>query len=151
MKQILLVLALCLLGACNTPETVLNEAAPGGQSPTDSASPDAEAPAAEVLKSGSFQNGAHEVSGEATVLQVDSERSVHLENFKSVNGPELHLYLVKNTQGEAKLGYLDLGLLKSTQGNQNYALSADIDLSEYHSLSVWCQPFGVNFGFASLK
>ncbi|MGH9531728.1 MAG: DM13 domain-containing protein, partial [Terriglobales bacterium] len=49
-----------------------------------------------------------------------------------------------------KAGFVDLGALKGNQGDQNYDLPKDLDLSKYQSVSVWCKRFGVNFATAPL-
>ena len=41
--------------------------------------------------------------------------------------------------------------LKGNQGNQNYELPADIDLSQYKSVAVWCRAFNIVFGYAALQ
>lgn len=43
-------------------------------------------------------------------------------------------------------GSLDLGRLKGNQGDQNYELAADIDLSQYTSIVIWCDRFDSAFG-----
>ena len=48
-------------------------------------------------------------------------------------------------------GYLDLGPLKGNRGNQNYEIPADVDLSEYGSVVIYCQPFHVIFATAPLN
>jgi hypothetical protein len=46
---------------------------------------------------------------------------------------------------------IDLGSIKGNVGDQNYTLSHDLDLSKYHTVSIWCKRFAVNFGAAPLK
>jgi hypothetical protein len=46
---------------------------------------------------------------------------------------------------------VNLGRLKGNQGNQNYRIPADVDLSRYTSVSIWCDRFNVSFGAAELK
>jgi hypothetical protein len=48
-------------------------------------------------------------------------------------------------------GYIDLGVLKGNQGDQNYEIPDTIDLSKYNGVSIWCKRFAVNFGGASLQ
>ncbi|MGH1489794.1 MAG: DM13 domain-containing protein, partial [Acidimicrobiales bacterium] len=35
-------------------------------------------------------------------------------------------------------------------GDQNYEISADVDLSTFGTVQVWCKRFGVEFGSATL-
>ena len=56
-------------------------------------------------------------------------------------------------QGEAaakQAGFVDLGALKGNIGDQNYDVPADLDLSRYRAVSIWCRRFSVNFGAAPL-
>ena len=47
--------------------------------------------------------------------------------------------------------YLDLGSLKGNIGDQNYAIPARIDLSEYGSVVIYCVPFRAIFAIAPLS
>jgi len=40
--------------------------------------------------------------------------------------------------------------LKGNVGDQNYDVPADLDLSRYRAVSIWCRCFSVNFGAAPL-
>jgi hypothetical protein len=47
-------------------------------------------------------------------------------------------------------GFFHVGALKGTEGDQNYELPPDLNLDEYHSVTIWCRRFGVNFATAPL-
>jgi hypothetical protein len=47
--------------------------------------------------------------------------------------------------------YVDLGALKGNVGNQNYAIPADVDLTDLSSVTIWCDRFNVSFGAAELR
>ena len=71
------------------------------------------------------------------------------------NGPDLHVILTPHpnpmSQADVKTaGYNDLGKLKGNIGNQNYPISADVDLSAGGSVVIYCLPFHVIFSVASL-
>ena len=110
------------------------------------------------VASGSFRDGDsfHKGSGKAGIYQVDGGTFVlRFEDFNVTNGPDLHVYLVKNTDpvtsGDVNDGgYLDLGSIKGNQGAQNYPIPVGTDLSQYHSVVIYCQPFHVVFSVASL-
>ena len=77
-------------------------------------------------------------------------------NFRTSNGPNVHVYLVaaddaKDNETVQRAGFIDLGPIKGNIGDQNYALASDVDLSKYRAVSIWCQRFSVNFGAAPLK
>lgn len=104
-----------------------------------------------VELSGGFQgagDGIHNASGKATVLYLEDGSSVlRLENFRVTNGPDLYVYL--STDKNAS-DYVDLGRLKASSGNQNYELPANVDLSKYDNVIIWCKSFSVYFGGAEL-
>lgn len=94
----------------------------------------------------------HQGSGTATIFQQGDNKVLRFENFESTNGPDLHVLLVENVGGSssAELGeYVDLGSLKGNIGNQNYEIPADVDLSKYSGVMIYCMPFHVVFSTAS--
>ena len=102
-----------------------------------------------VLVQGSLiGNMNYTVSGTAQVIEDNGSRSVRLENFSSSNGPDLKVYLSKDANASS---FINLGNLKSTNGNQNYAITGTVTISEYKYVLIWCQQFGVLFGSAQLK
>jgi hypothetical protein len=85
----------------------------------------------------------------------DGARMLRFTNFRTSNGPNVHVYLVaaddaKDNETVQRAGFIDLGPIKGNIGDQNYALASDVDLSKYRAVSIWCQRFSVNFGAASL-
>ena len=110
-----------------------------------------------ILFKGEFYNIAHEGVGSATIYQLaDGSRILRFENFEVLNGPDLHVYLapqdpVLDTVGVELEGSIDLGELKGNIGDQNYELPTELDLSQFHSVIIWCQPFRVPFNAAPLR
>lgn len=90
----------------------------------------------------------HQGSGTATIYQQGATRVLRLENFSSTNGPDLHVLLVEKVDGADMGAYVDLGKLKGNVGNQNYDIPADVDLSKYRGVMIYCQPFHVVFSTA---
>ena len=88
------------------------------------------------------------VNGKALILLQNGTYSIALENFAAGNGPDLHLYLSKQIQPS---NIVDLGKLKSTNGNQVYALTSNLDFTEYKYALIYCQQYSVLFGSAELK
>jgi hypothetical protein len=117
-------------------------------------SPDVSAP--KELASGMFKGYAHETQGDAGIYQVNGKRVLRLTNFKTSNGPDVHVYLVAapDAQDDAtvkKAGFIDLGSMKGNMGDQNYDVPESIDLGKYQAVTIWCARFNVNFGTAALK
>jgi hypothetical protein len=109
---------------------------------------------AALVSQGAFFSYAHETSGKAELLSVGDKNVLRLSGFRTSNGPAVRVYLVRATDPSdmnvKEKGFLDLGPIKGNLGDQNYELPADVDLSQYGAVSIWCARFGVNFGGASL-
>jgi hypothetical protein len=116
----------------------------------------ASAPTFPTLRRGRFRSGAHETTGRATVHDLGGGKHVlRLTEFSTSNGPDVHVYLVAAADITADddvkhADVVDLGVIKGNRGDQNYELPADVDLSKYESVSIWCKRFSVNFGSAAL-
>lgn len=109
------------------------------------------------LASGSFHGAAHETKGIATIYQLpDGTRTLRLTQFETSNGPEVQVYLgvapdAKDNETVTKAGFVTLGPMKGNIGDQNYDIPAGVELGKYHSVTIWCHRFGVNFGTAPLQ
>ena len=90
----------------------------------------------------------HPASGTARIVEVDDKTYIRYENFKTINGPDLYVYLA--TDLEAK-EFVNLGTLKATEGNVNYEIPAGTDISKYRYTLVWCKAFGVLFNYADIS
>jgi Electron transfer DM13 len=94
-------------------------------------------------------DGIHNVEGKAKILTLtDGSQILRLEDFRSTNGPDLHVYLSTDKQAS---DFIDLGRLKANIGNQNYPIPANTDFNKYKYVLIWCQPFSVLFGSAQLS
>lgn len=109
-----------------------------------------------VLGKGMFHNGEHDTSGMATIYQLgDNKNVLRLSDFTTSNGPDVHVLLVENKDVMKSSDVMiekavDLGSIKGNMGNQNYDTPANIDVSKYHSVVIWCKRFHVSFGAAPL-
>ena len=109
-----------------------------------------------AILSGEFRSVAHETSGTATIYTLpDGTRTLRLSTFETSNGPDVRVYLVAapdapDNESVTQAGYVELGVLKGNIGDQNYVVPADLDLSRYRAVSIWCKRFSVNFGVAPL-
>ncbi len=90
----------------------------------------------------------HPASGSVSVLKTDTETFLRYENFKTINGPDLKVYLATDLEAAT---FIDLGRLKATDGNVTYTIPPGTDLTEYHYALVWCEQFGVLFNSANLQ
>ena len=106
-------------------------------------------PSAAVTSRADFKPQAHEVSGTAVLLKnPDGSKTLRFENFSTVNGPNLHVYLASDLSAS---DYIDLGPITATKGNANYSVPAGTDLNKYRLALVWCVPFKVLFSYAVLS
>jgi len=103
---------------------------------------------ATILSTAYFKPHDHDVEGKALLIDDNGKKIVRFEDFDTVNGPELHVYL--STDLDAK-DYIDLGEIKATRGNVNYDVPMGIDVNKYNKVLVWCEPFSVLFSYAELE
>ena len=109
-----------------------------------------------VLAEGEFVSQEHDTSGTASVLELpDGSRVLRLAGFSTSDGPDVHVWLSDATAGGDWGSYDDgryvaLGEIKATDGNHNYVIPADADLTGLRSAVIWCDRFNVAFGSAAL-
>ena len=101
-----------------------------------------------VMLAGEFAPSAHEVSGKALIIDTPEGKVLRFEDFETVNGPDLFIYLSSDLNNN---DFVNLGEIKATKGNVNYLLPEDIDLEKYNKVLVWCRAFRVLFSYAELK
>jgi len=100
-----------------------------------------------LVKSGDFEGLAgHNAEGLAKIIQVNDMTFLRFEDFQVTNGPDLRVYITPD--GDVKKG-IHLEKLKGSKGSQNYELIG-IDIEQYNTVVIYCQPFGVYFGQAEL-
>jgi hypothetical protein len=90
----------------------------------------------------------HRTSGTATLVIEGDMRTLEFENFETLGGPDLYVYL---STDKSASDYLDLGKLDKFQGDQSYEIANSVDIAKYDNVLVWCKAFGVLFGSAKLS
>ena len=114
---------------------------------------------AKTLETGTFHGKVHQTSGRATVYQEEDGKLVlRLTNFRTSNGPDVHVILVATKDAEDNANFLksgtervELGSLKGNEGDQNYDIPGGTDLSKFQTVSIYCERFNANFGAAPLE
>lgn len=91
--------------------------------------------------------GGETVSGSAKIITNDGKHSLVLDDFKTNNGPDLHVYLSKESTPK---DFIDLGLLKSVSGTQVYPITGMPDFTKYKYALIHCQQYNHLFGSALL-
>jgi hypothetical protein len=102
----------------------------------------------EPLFIGSFTDTpGHPGQGTVAVYQTETNQILRLTDFNSTAGPDLFVYLATD---ENATDFINLGLLKSTSGDQNYDVPAGTNIEDYPYVLVWCKRFGVLFMKATI-
>jgi len=128
-------------------EMVMDEAAKSQNSVSEGMDMMGDEQSIVVVKSGNFDGLAgHNGEGLAKIIEIDGSTFLRFEDFEVTNGPDLRVYITQD--GDIKNG-IHLEKLKGSKGNQNYELN-DIDIEQYNSVVIYCQPFGVYFAEATL-
>ena len=98
----------------------------------------------DALRTGSFVgvgDGIHNAEGIAKVIPLqDGSNILRLENLQVTNGPDLYVYLAADKSAS---DFVSLGKLKANNGNQNYNIPSETDLTKYDTVLIWCRPFSV--------
>ncbi len=90
---------------------------------------------------------AHPASGTARIVVANGKNYLRYEDFKTINGPDLYVYLSKDIGAKE---FVSLGKAKATEGNVNYEIPENINPEDYPYALVWCEQFGVLFNSAKL-
>ncbi len=135
---------------------------PGGPVTTIPATATSPAPATEageprVLSDTELIDVGRAGNGRAIILELpDGRRILRLEDLDVLNGPDLVVILSPSPLVDDRDAYDDgafvsLGDLKANQGNQNYEIPHDADLSQFGSIAIWCRRFNYTFNAAPLQ
>ncbi|HEC22139.1 MAG TPA: hypothetical protein ENI95_04385 [Chloroflexi bacterium] len=110
-----------------------------------------------IILAGDFTtiDALHRAEGTASVYQLGDKLVLRLEPFTVTSGPDLHVILSQHemprTSAEALLPtHVDLGLLQSTSGSQNYNIPDDVDLADYKSVVIYSTSLNIVYSSATL-
>lgn len=90
----------------------------------------------------------HPASGTARIIEANGKKYIRYENFTTINGPDLYVYLAKDLDAEE---FVSLGTLRATEGNVNYEIPSMVNPSDYRYVLTWCKQFGVLFNYAEIS
>lgn len=111
-----------------------------------------------TIRSGelNFIDNAH--WGEGTVNLVQDQNGTYYLSFENVeiaNGPSLVVYLSDKTSFSGTRddpgNYFSLGGLPANIGTFNIELPSEVNVEEFNSVLIWCDPFSVVFTWATLS
>ena len=114
---------------------------------------------ATVIAEGQFRDAdrAHQGSGTARIVALPGGGfEVQLSAFSVTNGPDLEVWLSAHPDPASNADvtendWLALGQLKGNIGDQAYPLPAGAAPTDYRSVVIWCEQFGVLFSPAALS
>jgi hypothetical protein len=70
----------------------------------------------------------HPARGSVRVVKDGSDSYIRYENFKTINGPDIYVYLAKDLDAK---DFISLGKVKATEGNVNYKIPNTIKVLDY--------------------
>lgn len=111
---------------------------------------------ARVLSQGEFYNVEKNGEGTARIYQLaDGSRALRMEELAVNQNTDLFVWLStaanpRTSRDAVSSDYWVLGNLKSTVGNQNYVIPADVPLDRVRSIVIWCAPVAIAYAAASL-
>lgn len=92
------------------------------------------------------------IKGQWDIVQKGDQTVIRFsDNFKTKNGPDLKIFLSKQTIADvngrnATQDSVLLGTLKSPRGGQEYVLPAGIDVNDFQTVLIHCEKFSVLWG-----
>lgn len=90
----------------------------------------------------------HPATGTARIIESSGKNYIRYENYKTINGPDLFVYLAKDLDAK---DFVSLGALRATEGNVNYEVPDNVSISDYRYVLTWCKQFGVLFNYADIR
>jgi hypothetical protein len=107
------------------------------------------------ILTGRFESNAHQTSGRATIYKrPGGQEYLRLSDFATEHAPDVHVLLARSDDSKMAQGDLDridLGPLKSDQGDQRYDLAATTDLNNYQAAVIYGEQSRAVFGLAKLE
>jgi hypothetical protein len=108
---------------------------------------------------GTFHGQVHATSGKVAIYDgKNAEKTLRLTQFKTSNGPDVHVILIAANDAmdndnflDKKIDRVELGKLKGNEGDQNYTIPAGTDLAKFKTVVIYCERFNATFGAAPLE
>lgn len=106
-------------------------------------------------QSGTWTKKANSISGTWSISTKGGKKVLSLKGFKTATAPDLKIFLSPQTSGQvtsrtATKGSVLVSRLKSSKGDQSYALPANLDLSKYKSIIIHCEKYSKLWGASKL-
>lgn len=102
------------------------------------------------------RDAVHWANGSGAVYRADQMVVLRFDDtFEAGPGPNYWIYLNTVPVGEeaafnADAGRVRIAQLKSFKGGQNFIVPPELDIAKFHTVTIWCESFGVYIGSAVL-
>jgi len=126
----------------------VNDSLPNLDVNTDDSEDDSNSTTTKIVSAPVIGSAGHPASGEVKLINTSEGKVIRYENFETINGPDLYVYLSKDLKA---IDFVSLGEIRATKGNVNYTIPDNIDLGEYKYVMTWCKQFGVLFNYADIS
>jgi hypothetical protein len=118
----------------------------------------ASAQGSKPIETGTLHGQVHATTGRVSIYKVKGKDVLRLTNFKTSNGPDVHVILIAADDAKDDDNFLksnvervELGPLKGNEGDQNYDIPAGTDLKKFRTVAIYCERFNATFGAAPLE
>ena len=111
---------------------------------------------AAALARGAFYDVERESRGRVTLYRLASGRlALRMEGFATEPNTDLFVWVSaarrpRTTRAAFRSRHVEVALLKSTLGDQNYLLPRDLDEEDVRSVVIWCEPVQIAYTAAAL-
>lgn len=119
--------------------------------------PEMSAPGARVMAGGEFFAVERKGKGKALLYRLaDGALGLRLDDFQTSANTDLYVWVSESARPATSKEALDsphveIAELKSTIGNQNYKLPADLDPAKIRSVVIWCRPVQIAYVASALE
>jgi len=109
-----------------------------------------------AIENQTFFKKKYRIKGSWSLVNRDDKSFiVFSDDFKTKNGPDLKIFLSPTSADDVKGknaidGSLNIGVLKSNKGAQEYEIPAGTDLSQFSTVLVHCEAYSILWGGGSL-
>ncbi|WP_394749270.1 DM13 domain-containing protein [Spongiimicrobium salis] len=111
---------------------------------------------AQTVKKAKWEKQNKSINGTFEIVKKESGTYIVLsDDFKTKSAPDLKIFLSKKslstiTGKNATKDAVLVSKLKNAKGGQSYKLSGSVKLSEYKSIIIHCEEYGIFWGGSSL-
>ena len=112
---------------------------------------------AKILGSGDFYDIEKKGKGTARLYELHGgSRAIRLEEFEVTQNTDLFVWLSEATSPRTSAEvvakpYVQIAVLRSTSGSQNYLVPPEIATDKIRSIVIWCEPVHIAYAAAALS